>query len=548
MDHNEESQLLYKTSCPACGSSGANAVYSDGHEYCFSCNTHKRGESNVTPLPTTKKVSGIIPFGEVIPLAKRKINEEIVKKYAYSTSSYHGTTVQVANYKRDGQIVAQKIRFPNKDFKFLGDTKNAGLYGQHLWKEGGRMLVITEGEIDCLTVAQANGGGKYPVVSVPNGAAGAAKSIKREIDFVTSFEKVVIMFDMDEAGQAGAKEVAALLKPNQAHIAHLPEKDPSDLHMAGRSKDIVSAIWEAKPYRPDGIINAADLLEEVLKVDTTESVDYPWRDINVKTRGLRKGELTTLTAGSGVGKSAVVREIAFDLIKKGYKTGMIMLEESVRRTALGMVGLEMNVPIHLDREGVTDEQITTAFNDVMGAGNLFLYDHFGSVSSDNLMDRIRYLATGCDCDFVVLDHISIAVSDPSFQDHGLDERKTIDMLMTRCRSLVEELGIGLILISHLRRPEGKGHEEGGLTSLSQLRSSHSIAQLSDMVIGLERNQQDPENANVTTMRILKNRFSGETGEAGKLNYNRITGRLTQSDLSVPLVTLPANPEVFTSEY
>lgn len=543
----EESQLIEKTSCPACGSSDANAVYSDGHQYCFSCNTYTRGESNVTPLPTAKKVEGLISFGEVIPLAKRKINDEIVKKYAYSTSSYHGTPVQIANYKRDGQIVAQKLRFPNKDFKFLGDTKNAGLYGQHLWKEGGRMLVITEGEVDCLTVAQANGGGKYPVVSVPTGAAGAAKAVKREIDFVTSYEKVVIMFDMDEAGQTGAKEVAALLKPNQAFIAHLPEKDPSDLHMSGRSKEIVSAIWEAKAYRPDGIINAADLLEEVLKVDTTESVDYPFPDLNQKTRGLRKGELTVFTAGSGVGKSAVVREVAFDLMRKDYKVGMIMLEESVRRTALGMVGLHMNIPIHLDRTGVTDDQITTAFNETMGKGNLYLYDHFGSVSSDNLMDRIRYLSTGCDCDFIVLDHISIAVSDPSFQDHGLDERKTIDMLMTRCRSLVEELGIGLILISHLRRPEGKGHEEGGLTSLSQLRSSHSIAQLADMVIGLERNQQDPEDANVTTMRILKNRFSGETGEACKLNYNTVTGRLTQHDF-IPEGLQPADTEMFSSEY
>ena len=543
----EESQLIEKTSCPACGSSDANAVYSDGHTYCFSCNTHSRGDSKVTHLPTVKKPDGLVAFGDIIPLAKRKINDEIVKKYAYSTSSYHGTAVQIANYKRDGQIVAQKLRFPNKDFKFLGDTKNSGLYGQHLWREGGRMLVITEGEIDCLTVAQANGGGKYPVVSVPNGAAGAAKAIKREIDFVTSYEKVVIMFDMDEAGQAGAKEVAALLKPNQAFIAHLPEKDPSELHMLGRSKEIVSAIWEAKPYRPDGIINAVDLLEEVLKVDTTESVDYPFPDLNHKTRGLRKGELTVFTAGSGVGKSAVVREVAFDLIRKDYKVGMIMLEESVRRTALGMVGLYMNVPIHLDRTGVTDDQITAAFNETMGSGNLYLYDHFGSVSSDNLMDRIRYLATGCDCDFIVLDHISIAVSDPSFQNHGLDERKTIDMLMTRCRSLVEELGIGLILISHLRRPEGKGHEEGALTSLSQLRSSHSIAQLADMVIGLERNQQDPEDANLTTMRILKNRFSGETGEACKLNYNTVTGRLTQHDF-IPEGMEPADPSSFNSEY
>ena len=544
----DDSKLIEKTSCPSCGSSDANAVYTDGHTFCFSCNTHKKAEGQVSsPAPTPSVVSGLAHMGEAIHLVKRKVGEDICKKFAYTTSEYNGSRVQIANYKKDGKVVAQKVRFPNKEFVFLGDTKNAGLYGQHLWRNtGGKMLVITEGEVDAISVAQANGG-KYPVVSLPTGASGAVRAIKRELEFVSSYEKVVLMFDNDEAGQKATQEVAQLLKPNQAHIAELPMKDASDMLMAGKAKDIINLIWEAKAYRPDGIINAADLLEEVLSIDTTESVDYPWEDLNIKTRGLRKGELTVFTAGSGVGKSAVVREIAFDLLKNDYKVGMIMLEESVKRTALGMVALELNAPIHLDRDLATDEQITNAFNTTMSSGNLFLYDHFGSVSSDNLMDRIRYLATGCDCDFIVLDHISIAVSDPSFQDHGLDERKTIDMLMTRCRSLVEELGIGLIPISHLRRPEGKGHEEGASTSLSQLRSSHSIAQLADMVIGLERNQQDPENANITTMRILKNRFSGETGEATKLNYEPKTGRLFQHNV-IPEGLEIANGDVFVSDY
>jgi twinkle protein len=99
--------------------------------------------------------------------------------------------------------------------------------------------------------------------------------------------------------------------------------------------------------------------------------------------------------------------------------------------------------------------------------------------------------------------------------------------MTYLRTLVEETGVGLFLVSHLRRPEGdKGHEQGAKTSLSQLRGSHSIAQLSDMVIGLERDQQG-KNPNVTTLRVLKNRFSGETGLAGYLEYDRDTGRLAE---------------------
>jgi twinkle protein len=133
-----------------------------------------------------------------------------------------------------------------------------------------------------------------------------------------------------------------------------------------------------------------------------------------------------------------------------------------------------------------------------------------------------------DVEYVVLDHLSIVVS-------GLgdgDERRMIDNTMTKLRSLVEETKIGMILISHLKRPEGKGHEDGATTSLAQLRGSASIAQLSDMVIGLERNQQDPENANQTVVRVLKNRFSGETGVATALRYDTETGALNETSLEI----------------
>ena len=103
----------------------------------------------------------------------------------------------------------------------------------------------------------------------------------------------------------------------------------------------------------------------------------------------------------------------------------------------------------------------------------------------------------------------------------------IDNTMTKLRSLVEETNIALILVSHLKRPEGRGHEEGAVTSLAQLRGSAGIAQLSDMVIGLERNQQDAEERNKTQLRVLKNRFSGQTGIACQLDFDIETGLLTE---------------------
>jgi twinkle protein len=515
-----DTTLLHKTSCE-CGSSDARAVYSDGSSYCFSCEKYFKGDSMDTEYIAPTKAAGLIESGEVQALGKRRITEDTCRKFNYTVSQYGGQKVQVANYKnREGQVVAQKIRFADKTFKFLGDAKQAGLYGQHLWKDGGNMLVITEGEIDALSMSQLQGN-RFPVVSISQGAAGAKRVIQRELDFVESFDKVVIMFDQDEAGRAASIDVAQLLTPSKAHIAALPLKDPNEMLVQGRGKEVIDAMWQAKAYRPDGIIAGTDLWESVSTDDEQQSIPYPFDDLNQKTRGMRRGELVTLTAGSGVGKSQVCREIAYHLIQQGESLGYIALEENVKRTALGLMGLAIDKPLHLTKEGVSNDTLKCAFNDTVGSGRVFLYDHFGSLATDNLLSKVRYLAKSCGVGWVVFDHLSLAVSGI---DDG-DERKAIDVLMTKLRSLVEETGIGLILVSHLRRPSGeKGWEEGLQVSLNSLRGSASIAQLSDMCISIERNQQG-DNPNISTMRVLKNRYTGETGVAAYLHYDQDTGRM-----------------------
>jgi twinkle protein len=136
------------------------------------------------------------------------------------------------------------------------------------------------------------------------------------------------------------------------------------------------------------------------------------------------------------------------------------------------------------------------------------------------------MAKALDCKFVFLDHISIVISD---QSNG-DERKAIDEIMTKLRMIVQETSITLFAVSHLRRPDGnKGHEEGAATSLAQLRGSAAIGQLADMVIGLERHAQadDPIERNTTRLRVIKNRYSGETGPACAVLYDKFTGRMTE---------------------
>lgn len=522
---NKESTFLYHEPCPKCGSSDACGVFSDGHRFCYSCNTYFRPDGSVKS-EGVRVSKDCIPLGELeeVSLTKRCISKDTCSKFKYFSTVYKGKPCQVACYYDDsGNLVGQKLRFPDKSFAVLGSISNR-LYGSQLWASG-KKIVITEGEIDCLTVSQLQGN-KWPVVSIPNGAQGAKKAIEANLEYLENFEEVILMFDMDDPGRKASEECAKILPAGKAYIANLPCKDPNECLSEGKGPEVLQAVWNAKPYRPDGIVSGTDLYEKCVTDidDLKDSVEYPWVALQNKTKGVRHGELYVFTSGSGMGKSTILRELEYYFgVQRGELCGIVALEESTRKTGLELMSIHLNRRLILDPECADESERSRSFSETIGNGRFFLYDHFGSLDSSNLLSKLRYMIVSLGCKRIFLDHISIVVSGMDADEDG-GERKAIDKLMTNLRSLVEETGATMFVVSHLKRPEKKGHEEGAQVSLSQLRGSGAIAQLSDMVIGLERNQQG-DNPNVLTLRVLKNRFCGDTGISGYLEYDPETGRL-----------------------
>lgn len=521
---DEGSAFIRKEHCPSCGSRDNLARYSDGHAWCFGCGHREKGDGDVE-IKQERRVKNLIPSGDHKPLAKRKLSQATCEKFHYTIGELSGQPVQIAHYRdAEGTIVAQHVRTKDKSFPWFGDKSTALLFGQHLFRDGGKKVVITEGEVDCLTVSQAFGN-RYPVVSLVSGAQGARNDIKKAYEWLTSYEEIVICFDMDEPGRKAAAEVAAMLPPGKAKIVSLPLKDANDMWMEGREKELISAIYDAKTYRPDGILNGKDIEEMVFEDDDEFSFHYPWQKLQEMTLGFRPGEVIVWTAGSGIGKSAFVREVEWSMIQKDNTVGIIRLEESVKMAARDLMGLSISKRLRKFWKDTTVEEKKLAYDLTLGTGRVFLYDHFGSTDIDNIISRIRYLAVSCGCSMVVLDHISIVISG---EEDG-DERRMLDNLMTKLKTTAMETRIVLHIVSHLKRPSGdKGHEEGAQTSLAQLRGSAAIGQLADLVIGVERNQQDERFKNMNTLRILKNRYTGETGVAGWLAYDAESGRLTEA--------------------
>ena len=384
-------------------------------------------------------------------------------------------------------------------------------------------LVITEGEMDAMAVYECQP--HWPVVSIPNGAASAKKAIQNNYEWINHYDIIILFFDNDEAGQKAALEAASVLPPNKVFIGVLDEyKDASEALQARDYEAIRQVInFNHKQYKPDGIVDAKTLLEVVTTPLPTADHDYPFQGLQHKLHGIRYGELVTITAGSGIGKSSFCRELCTHVLNSGERVGYLALEESNRRTALGLMSSAVGKSLHL---GTPDRsELVEAFDKTIKDWNLHLFDGFGSYDPGTIYERIEYLASGLETKVVFLDHLSILLS-------GLDgdERQMIDRTMTRLRSLVERTGISLFLVCHTTTPQnGQSHEEGGRVQLRSLRGSRSIGQLSDAVIALERDQQSESERDATTVRVLKNRYSGEVGIACRLKYDLETCKFNETE-------------------
>jgi Replicative DNA helicase len=229
-------------------------------------------------------------------------------------------------------------------------------------------------------------------------------------------------------------------------------------------------------------------------------------------------ELVIVTADTGVGKTSILKHIEHHLltdpevVEKNYGVGFLHLEEPNGDTALGLLSIHNRQPYHLPTTERPEADLRKAYDEVLNNDRVVIWDHFGSNSVDAVIDKVRHMAA-LGCKYIVLDHLSILVSDQSG-----DERKQLDEISTKLKTLTMELDLSVIAVIHTNRQ-------------GQIRGTAGVEQLANIVLRLERDKTDPSEwrRNVTKVTVEKNRFCGYTGPAAYLWYNKDTARLTELD-------------------
>lgn len=513
--------------CPDCGSSDALAVNEDGSSKCFSCGVF-------TPSARLIDVDGV----EVFPTIKNRVEAPSDafkgvfndRRLAVSTSEQFGVlqdddgNVFFPYHNRQGERVAFKQRDTDKNFKAVGDIKDALLFGQHLFNKGGKYVTICEGEFDAMSAYQMLGS-KYPAVSIKNGAQGALKDCKAQFDWLDSFDNVVICFDNDEPGKKAALEVAELFGGKAKVFRGVDHyKDASDWLQNRDEHKWMDRWWASEPYKPEGIVTVSDIKERLL---TPPKPGVPWcfPTLTDLTYGRRSGELYAFGAGVGVGKTDVfTQQIAYDIDTLGLKVGVIYLEQNVVETATRVMGKLDRILYHVPDAAWTRAQYEASIDRLERRNQLYMFEHFGAMQWSVIRNIIRFFNKAYDIDHIYLDHLT------ALSANEQDERRALDGIMADMASLAQELGIVIHFISHLTTPDGKPHEEGGRVMEKHFTGSRAIARWSHYMFGLERDKQhtDPVQRQTTTFRVLKDRFTGRaTAARFGLFYNKENGMLDE---------------------
>jgi twinkle protein len=521
---------------PECSSSDGFKIQDNGWGHCFVCGYNKPPKAvkkdneiivegnegltfTVTAGPQTDDRSPFRSPPDVFKaLPERGISKEAAEKYQiWKENGFYF----FPNYEK-GQQIGLKMRSEDKRFKWKG--KQSELFGQHLFPpppkvkdpKYPRQITVVEGEFDAPAAYELMGS-RYPVVSLVNGCGTAERDVKRNYEYLNSFDTIVFCFDNDDAGREAAQKCGGLFAAGKVRILHLKKhNDPNDYLRAKDSAAFTKEWWGAPTLIMDGLKLGSNMWDEIINRPSHFTTTYPWNGLNHLTYGIRLSEMVVVTAETKIGKTSILKEIEYKLLmdpeirENNYGVGFIHLEEPNYDTAIGLMSVHKSKPYHLPDTPKTEEELRDAYDAVINTDRVVIWDHFGSNSVDAVVNKVRHMAA-LGCKYIVLDHLSIVVSDQSG-----DERKQLDEIATKLKTLCMELNIALICVIHQNRA-------------GQIRGTAGVEQLANIVIKLYRDKLDPDpwRRNITKVVVENNRFCGRTGPACYLWYNEMTGRLPE---------------------
>lgn len=556
----------HKEACPRCTRKGRDTskdnltVYSDGSAFCFACgytkpskewlenNGYSVGEDEYNEEVMSKekltkedneKIKGYtgIKGHEV-----REITDETYRYYGVRHKYSEETGEPVAQYypiTEDYEASGYKVRELPKTFSVIGKCgKESDLFGQWRYKStSGKFVVITAGEIDCLSAHQMfederkSKGSDFdpiPVVSATIGETGSAKQISNHYEWLDRFDKVIVCYDMDAAGQEALATLSKVIPKGKMFSMSLPLKDINLMLTEGKQKQFITAFWKAQPYTPDGIIGSGTLSEKMREELATPKIPLPHfmhKLQKMMAGGIPLGRIVNLGSASGTGKSTIIDEMLyFWVFNSPHKIGVVSLESDSGQYGLKILSRHCGKKIELfetpedalsfmEEDWVKEKEHELLYTEDGNNRWHLVEDRDGGTES--MKKQIEKLIIECGCKVIVLDPLQDILDGLSNEDQAI--------FLKWMKGMIKSHKVTFINVNHVRK-SGSGQKAGsvgGEMHEEDFAGSSTIFKSGacNLIFSRNKEAEDPIERNTTYMRATKIRWTGITGVAGEYYYD-----------------------------
>lgn len=556
-----------------CGSSDAMAVYEkeDGsHDaYCWSCKTKFSSEeldvSNLeieTFVPVKREKRASITEDEIREIntttvydttGYRGINEETNRFYKIRSKIIGGQVLE-RHYPvtKDSRPSAFKKRVHPKQFNkgYKGyNGYDCDLFGQCRFSKGGKYLLIAAGEEDTAAAYQMlwddqkkRGKDNYEPVAVVSSTIGEGgiKQIKHNFEWVTSFQKIIICMDKDDAGQKALKEILNVLPVGKTFVMDCPAKDANECLQTGFAVKFVRAFYNAAEHNPSGIIGSSSLIQKVIEYAKTPRLGLPhflFRMEEMMAGGIPLGTIVNMASASGTGKSTLVNEVLYHWIfKSPYRLSITPLEGGSDYFAESLLSRHLGKKIALisDPQQKVDyltepaivQKTDELFMTKAGLDRFEVLDGEGSLDLQIFKERAEHMVRAMGVKVLIIDPLTKLLEGEEFSETQKFMKWENDFVI-RNKCII----INIVQV----RKSGSGkkaNSTGADLHEEDMSGAGAILQTGFCNILFMRNKEaeDEEVRNTTKMMMSKCRWSGMTGPAGFIYYDNKSHTIHDRDM------------------
>ena len=414
-------------------------------------------------------------------------------------------------FKRDGVVYNRKFRALDSK-KFWQDGGKQFVFNYDALKLEGPVL-ITEGEIDCISAIQAG----YPkTISVPNGGVEGEPNIDWLEEIYNSLGgEVILAFDNDDVGAAFLERIANYIGKARTKWVSYPKgcKDLNDALRKYKEDGVQESIKRARWYDMKGAYSMSEL--PPLPYREPMSADMPYIDDIMR---IRLGDFSVLTGIPGHGKSAFITDYINRIVDKYDIRACIASFESPPQTDLKR---DMRTWKYGKLEKyMTDEEKADADQWIDRRYMFIVPDDDDDVTLEWLIARMEAVVLRHNCSIIIIDPWNE-------MDHerppGMSLTEYTGNAIKMLKKFAKSRGVHVMVVAH---PAKLNRNKNGDFPIPQLYDISDSAQWSnkpDLGIVVHRDEKNGD-----TVRTVKSRYHNEIGAPGivETKFNPQSGRFT----------------------